>query len=93
MAAHRYIGFRLLLPVLWQDALSWPLATRSFRKVKHFESMKLGCSIIFSSHQMEHIEEFCEKMVLLVKGKSILEGYIYGLRRIDMLEHLNLMWK
>ena len=41
---------------------------------------KKGCSIIFSSHQMEHIEEFCEKMVILVKGKSILEGYIKGRR-------------
>lgn len=33
-----------------------------------------GCSIIFSSHQMEYIEDFCEKLVILVKGKSILNG-------------------
>ena len=42
---------------------------------------KKGCSIIFSSHQMEHIEEFCEKMVLLVKGKSILEGYVKDIKK------------
>lgn len=40
-----------------------------------------GCIIIFSSHQMEHIEEFCEKMVLLVKGKSILEGYVKDIKK------------
>ena len=33
-----------------------------------------GCSIIFSSHQMEYIEDFCEKLVILVKGNPILEG-------------------
>ena len=47
---------------------------------------KKGCSIIFSSHQMEHIEEFCEKMVLLVKGKSILEGYIKDIKK-DYRKH------
>jgi len=40
-----------------------------------------GCIIIFSSHQMEHIEEFCEKMVLLVKGKTILEGYVKDIKK------------
>ena len=42
---------------------------------------KKGTIIIFSSHQMEHIEEFCEKLVILVKGKSILEGYITDIKR------------
>ena len=31
---------------------------------------KEGCSIIFSSHQMEQIEDFCEKLIILVKGKA-----------------------
>ena len=33
-----------------------------------------GCSIIFSSHQMEYIEDFCEKLILLVKGETVLNG-------------------
>ena len=37
-----------------------------------YELQKNGCSIIFSSHQMEHIEQFCEKLVILVKGKPVL---------------------
>lgn len=41
-----------------------------------YELQKKGCSIIFSSHQMEHIEQFCEKLVILVKGKPVIEGYL-----------------
>lgn len=46
-----------------------------------FELQKQGSSIIFSSHQMEHIEEFCEKLVILVKGKVILEGYLKEIKK------------
>ena len=35
---------------------------------------KKGTIVIFSSHRMEHVEMFCEKLVILVKGKSILNG-------------------
>ena len=53
-----------------------------------YDLKKKGTSIIFSSHQMEYIEEFCEKLVILVKGKTILEGYLedikngYGIKKI-----------
>ena len=53
-----------------------------------YELKEKGCSIIFSSHQMEYIEEFCEKLVILAKGKAILNGYLkdikksYGIRKI-----------
>lgn len=42
---------------------------------------KKGCSIIFSSHQMEYIEDFCEKLVILVKGKSILNGSLVDIKK------------
>lgn len=42
---------------------------------------KKGCSIIFSSHQMEHIEEFCEKLVILVKGKPVISGYLKEIQK------------
>ena len=35
---------------------------------------KKGTMVIFSSHRMEHVEMFCEKLLVLVKGKSILSG-------------------
>lgn len=35
---------------------------------------KAGCSIIFSSHQMEYIEDFCEELIILVHGKAVING-------------------
>lgn len=46
-----------------------------------YELQKKGCSIIFSSHQMEHIEAFCEKLIILVKGKVVLSGYLKDIKR------------
>ncbi len=42
---------------------------------------KKGTSIIFSSHRMEHVELFCEKLVVLVKGKNVLEGRLADIKR------------
>lgn len=42
---------------------------------------KVGCSIIFSSHQMEQIEDFCEKLIILVKGKPIVSGYLKDIKK------------
>lgn len=39
-----------------------------------------GTSIIFSSHRMEHVELFCEKLMVLVKGKSVLSGYLKDIK-------------
>ena len=38
------------------------------------ELKKEGTSIIFSSHRMDHVEYFCESLVILVKGKTVLQG-------------------
>ena len=45
------------------------------------ELKKKGTSIIFSSHRMEHVELFCEKLVVLVKGKSVLEGRLKDIKK------------
>ncbi len=44
------------------------------------ELKEKGTSIIFSSHRMEHVELFCEKLVVLVKGKSVLQGYLKDIK-------------
>ena len=55
-----------------------PLNVEEFMKViREFRDNR--SSIIFSSHRMEHVEMFCEKLVILVKGKSVLSG---GLKTI-----------
>ena len=41
-----------------------------------YDLQKEGCSIIFSSHQMEYIEDFCEKLVILVKGHPVVSGML-----------------
>lgn len=35
---------------------------------------KKGSIIIFSSHRMEHVELFCKKIAIILKGKTVLEG-------------------
>lgn len=41
---------------------------------------KKGTIVIFSSHRMEHVEMFCEKLLILVKGESILQGSLKGIK-------------
>ena len=35
-----------------------------------------GTSIIFSTHRMESVEEMCEHIVLINKGKNVLQGKV-----------------
>lgn len=41
---------------------------------------KKGSMIIFSSHRMEHVELFCKKLVVLVNGKTVLQGNIKDIK-------------
>ena len=56
-----------------------PLNVELFKNVI-LDLKKKGTSIIFSSHRMEHVELFCDKIVVLVKGKCVLEGYIKNIK-------------
>lgn len=40
-----------------------------------------GATIIFSTHRMEQVEELCKSIVLINKGKNILEGNVTELRK------------
>ena len=44
------------------------------------EMSKNGSMIIFSSHRMEHVELFCKKLVVMLKGKTVLEGYLSDIK-------------
>ena len=44
------------------------------------EMSKRGSMIIFSSHRMEHVELFCKKLVVMLKGKPVLEGYLSDIK-------------
>ncbi|HQG38804.1 MAG TPA: DUF4162 domain-containing protein, partial [Chitinophagales bacterium] len=54
-----------------------------------------GTTIIFSTHRMENVEEICEEIFLINKGKIILEGNVQAIKqqykkhliRVDILEN------
>ena len=57
-----------------------PINAHLFRKI----ILKLkdkGTIIIFSSHRMDHVEFFCEKLLILVNGKTVLEGKIDDIKK------------
>ena len=46
-----------------------------------------GSTIIFSTHRMEQVEEICSHIVLVNKGKKILDGTVKQIKQ-DFKEHL-----
>jgi ABC-2 type transport system ATP-binding protein len=52
-----------------------------------FHLAKQGATIIFSTHRMEQVEEICDHIVLVNKGKKILDGTVKQVRQ-DFKENL-----
>ena len=52
-----------------------PVNTNLIKDEIH-EMHNQGVSIIFSTHRMEQVEEVCEHIVLINKGKNVLEGKV-----------------
>jgi ABC-2 type transport system ATP-binding protein len=46
-----------------------------------------GTTIIFSTHRMEQVEEICDHIVLVDKGKKILDGTVHNVKQ-DFKENL-----
>src|SRR5678816_4020285 len=46
-----------------------------------------GCTIIFSTHRMEQVEEICDHIVLINKGRKILDGSVKKVKQ-DFKENL-----
>src|SRR5690625_2020420 len=40
-----------------------------------------GTSIVFSSHQMDHVEELCENLCILHRGKDVVKGSLREVKR------------
>ncbi len=45
-----------------------------------FALAQKGCTIIFSTHRMEQVEEICDHIVLVNKGKKILDGTVKDIK-------------
>jgi ABC-2 type transport system ATP-binding protein len=52
-----------------------------------------GVSIIFSTHRMEQVEEICNQIVLINKGKKVLEGKVGEIRERFSENHFSLTYK
>jgi ABC-2 type transport system ATP-binding protein len=47
-----------------------------------YELHRNGTTIIFSTHRMEQVEEICDSIVLINKGKNVLEGNVKKIRQL-----------
>lgn len=56
-----------------------PFNVELFKQVI-IEMASKGSTIIFSSHRMEHVELFCKKIVILMHGRPVLDGYIKNIK-------------
>ena len=52
-----------------------------------YQLHKNGTSIIFSTHRMEQVEEICDKIVLINKGKNVLFGGVADIKQ-QFKEHV-----
>lgn len=52
-----------------------------------FQLAKKGCTIIFSTHRMEQVEEICDHIVLINKGQKILDGSVHQVKQ-DFKENI-----
>jgi ABC-2 type transport system ATP-binding protein len=46
-----------------------------------FQLAKKGATVIFSTHRMEQVEEICDHIVLMNKGKKILDGTVKDVKQ------------
>jgi ABC-2 type transport system ATP-binding protein len=46
-----------------------------------YKLAKDGASIIFSTHRMEQVEEICDHIILMNKGKKILDGTVHNVKQ------------
>ena len=56
-------------------------------KEEIFQLAKSGATVIFSTHRMEQVEEICDHIVLVNKGKKILDGTVKSIKQ-DFKKHL-----
>ncbi|MGX5820291.1 ABC transporter ATP-binding protein [Chitinophaga lutea] len=52
-----------------------------------FEMSRKGTTVIFSTHRMEQVEEICDQIVLVNRGRKVLDGDVKQIKQ-DFKEHL-----
>jgi len=49
-------------------------------KEEIYKLAKKGCTIIFSTHRMEQVEEICDQIILVNKGRKLLDGSLHQIK-------------
>jgi ABC-2 type transport system ATP-binding protein len=57
-----------------------PINTELFVQVIR-DFQKQGSMVVFSSHQLDHVESFCEEIIVLEKGKVVISGQIDQIKK------------
>jgi ABC-2 type transport system ATP-binding protein len=50
-------------------------------KEEIYNLAKRGCTVIFSTHRMEQVEEICDQIILVNKGQKILDGSVKNVKQ------------
>jgi ABC-2 type transport system ATP-binding protein len=75
------------------DPINAALITDEIKRLK-----SNGCTIIFSTHRMESVEQLCDDIALINKSEKILEGAVKDIRSMHrsetyILEYEGALWK
>jgi ABC-2 type transport system ATP-binding protein len=49
-----------------------------------------GATIIFSSHRMDHVEELCEQLSIVHKGKQVVQGSLRDVKRSSSKQYVRI---
>ncbi len=61
--------------------LVWTSKFSNLKKEVVQEQIQKGKLVIFSSHQMNYVEEFCEDIIILHHGDVVLQGNVKQLKK------------
>ncbi len=68
-----------------------PVAAETMRQIIA-ERAEQGAGVLFSSHQLDLVEDLCEDVVIIADGRKVAEGAISDLRAASPVRELRVRW-
>ncbi|MCL4127329.1 UNVERIFIED_CONTAM: hypothetical protein GTU68_054025 [Idotea baltica] len=68
-----------------------PIAAETMRDII-FSRAEAGMSVLFSSHQLDLVEDLCEQVVIIAEGQEVATGAIADLRSASPSRRLRVRW-
>ncbi|MGH1492186.1 MAG: ABC transporter ATP-binding protein [Acidimicrobiales bacterium] len=68
-----------------------PIAAETMRDII-FSRAEAGMSVLFSSHQLDLVEDLCEHVVIIAEGQEVATGAIADLRSASPSRRLRVRW-